>query len=96
VYVPASPDAFTGISLQREGASLSDHGQEKEATMVHLQLEPTEAEVLRMVLESYLSDLRMEIADTDSMDFREKLKARKMVLRKVVSMIEEARKGVSA
>jgi hypothetical protein len=64
--------------------------------MVHLQLEPTEAEVLRMVLESYLSDLRMEIADTDSMDFREKLKARKMVLRKVVSMIEEARKGVSA
>jgi hypothetical protein len=30
------------------------------------------------------------------MDFREKLKARKMVLRKVVSMIEEARKGVSA
>ncbi|NNM04563.1 MAG: hypothetical protein HKO65_05620 [Gemmatimonadetes bacterium] len=27
-----------------------------------------------MVLESYLSDLRMEIADTHSMDFGEKLK----------------------
>ena len=43
--------------------------------MVHLALKPTEAEVQRMVLESYLSDLRMEIADTDSLDYREKLKA---------------------
>jgi len=62
--------------------------------MVHLKLEPTEAEVLRMVLESYLSDLRMEIADTDSMDFREKLKARKAVLRKIVTMIGETRTSV--
>lgn len=62
--------------------------------MVHLKLEPTEAEVLRMVLESYLSDLRMEIADTDSMDFREKLKARKAVLRKIVTMIGETRNRV--
>ena len=62
--------------------------------MVHLKLEPTEAEVLRMVLESYLSDLRMEIADTDSMDFREKLKARKATLRKIVTMIGETRNRV--
>ena len=33
--------------------------------------------MLREVLENYLSDLRMEIADTDSMDFREGLKHRK-------------------
>jgi hypothetical protein len=59
--------------------------------MVHLEMKPTEAEVLRMVLESYLSDLRMEIADTDSMDYREKLKGRKTILRKIVSMIVEAR-----
>jgi len=59
--------------------------------MVHLVLKPTEAEVLRMVLESYLSDLRMEIADTDSMDYREKLKGRKAILRKIVNMIVEAR-----
>jgi hypothetical protein len=61
--------------------------------MVHLVLEPTEAEVLRMVLESYLSDLRMEIADTDSMDYREKLKGRKVVLRGIVNRIVEARAG---
>lgn len=59
--------------------------------MVHIELEPTEAEVLKMVLESYLSDLRMEIADTDSKDFREQLKARKLVLRKVVALISAGR-----
>jgi hypothetical protein len=55
--------------------------------MVRFELTPTEAEVLRLVLENYLSDLRMEIAGTDSMDYREGLKARKVVLRKVVSLI---------
>lgn len=59
--------------------------------MVHIDLEPTEAQVLKMVLESYLSDLRMEIADTDSMDFREQLKARKTILRKVVALINAGR-----
>jgi hypothetical protein len=59
--------------------------------MVRIELDPTEAQVLRTVLESYLSDLRMEIADTDSMDFREQLKARKMILRKVVALINAGR-----
>ena len=68
-----------------------DHGLKKEGIMVQIELEPTEAEVLKLVLESYLSDLRMEIANTDSMDFREKLKARKMVLRKVVALISAGR-----
>lgn len=59
--------------------------------MVRLHLDPTEAEVLRMVLESYLSDLRMEIADTDSMDYREKLKSRKLVLRRIADLLGQAR-----
>ena len=54
--------------------------------MVHLELSPTEAEILRMVLESYLSDLRMEIADTDSLDYRKGLKDRKAVLRKIADL----------
>jgi len=62
--------------------------------MVHLTLEPTDAEILRLVLESYLSDLRMEIADTDSMDYRDKLKARKRVLRSIVDMLTDARATV--
>jgi len=59
--------------------------------MVQIELNPDEAQVLKMVLENYLSDLRMEIANTDSMDFREKLKARKMILRKVVALINAGR-----
>ena len=55
--------------------------------MVHLELTPTDAEVLRMALESYLSDLRMEIASTDSMDFRERLKSKKAVLRKIANQV---------
>ena len=62
--------------------------------MVRLELTPTEAEVLRMVLESYLSDLRMEIADTDSMDYREGLKGRKVVLRRIVEGISREQKAI--
>jgi hypothetical protein len=63
----------------------------KESIMVNLELTPTEAEILKMVLENYLSDLRMEIAGTDSMDYREGLKARKMVLKKVVAQVSAGR-----
>jgi hypothetical protein len=58
--------------------------------MVHLELSPAEAEVLRTALESYLSDLRMEIADTDSKDFRDRLKSRKATLRKIANELEAA------
>lgn len=55
--------------------------------MVHLELTPDEAETLGMVLDSYLSDLRMEIADTDRLEFREMLKERKAVLNKVLEAL---------
>ena len=55
--------------------------------MTTIQLEPGEADVLRHVLESYLSDLRMEIADTDSKDFRDGLKHRKEVLNRVLERL---------
>ncbi|MDX1661266.1 MAG: hypothetical protein R3326_05700 [Gemmatimonadota bacterium] len=51
---------------------------------MHVDLTGEEREILRTVLESYLSDLRMEIANTDSKDFREMLKQRKQVVRKVL------------
>ena len=59
--------------------------------MVQIELSTTEAEILRNALESYLSDLRMEIADTDSQDFRDQLKVRKEVLRKVIALIKAGR-----
>jgi hypothetical protein len=39
------------------------------------------------VLESAHSDLRMEIADTDRMDFRDMLKGRKAVLAKTLEAL---------
>lgn len=52
--------------------------------MTELKLSDDEVETLRQVLESYLSDLRMEIADTDRQDFREMLKARKATLLRIL------------
>ncbi len=56
--------------------------------MVQLTLTTEEVETLREVLDSYLSSLRMEIADTDAMEFREKLKQQEAVLRKLLQRLE--------
>jgi len=52
-------------------------------TTVRIELTAEEAAVLKETLDSFLSDLRMEIADTDRMDFREGLKRRKALLMRV-------------
>lgn len=57
--------------------------------MLELDLNTEEQSILKMVLESYLSDLRMEIADTDRMEFRDMLKERKAVLIKVIEALPE-------
>lgn len=56
--------------------------------MIELDLDHEEQAILSMVLESYLSDLRMEISHTDRQDFREMLKERKAVLMKVLEALE--------
>ena len=48
-----------------------------------------EARSLREVLQSYVSDLRMEIANTDSMDFRERLKARQALLDSLIRRLQQ-------
>ena len=53
--------------------------------MIRLDLDPREAEVLCEVLDGYLADLRMEIADTDLLDYRQRLKARKEVIIKALA-----------
>lgn len=52
--------------------------------MLNVDLTSSEAATLREVLETAISDLGMEIAGTDSQDFRERLKERREVLRKVL------------
>lgn len=58
--------------------------------MVSITLTQEEASTLREALSSYLSDLRMEIADTDSMEFRESLKQQKAVLQTLLRQLEAA------
>jgi hypothetical protein len=47
-----------------------------------------EATALKDVLSHYLSDLRMEIADTDSMRFREGLKRKEVMLKKLLQQLD--------
>jgi len=58
--------------------------------MIHLDLDATERNTLIEALESYLSDLSYEIADTDSYDYREKLKAKRDVLNKIQQAVKQA------
>ena len=55
--------------------------------MRQLTLTDEEAGTLRLVLEQYVSDLRMEIADTDSMDFRDQLKREEAFLKKLIEQL---------
>jgi hypothetical protein len=55
--------------------------------MHHLDLSSEDAWILRDTLESYLSDLRMEIADTDRQDYRDQLKHREAVLERIAASL---------
>jgi hypothetical protein len=56
--------------------------------MPELKLTGEEAKRLRDVLTQYLSDLRMEVADTDSFDFREDLKQTELLLKRLIADLE--------
>lgn len=51
---------------------------------MQVDLNAEEVEMLNEILSSYLSDLRMEIADTDSKDFREGLKKKEVLLKRLL------------
>jgi len=59
--------------------------------MINLDLDTLEQKTLIETLESYLSDLSVEIADTDIFEFREELKAKRNVLNNILSALKEAR-----
>lgn len=55
-----------------------------------IDLDAGEADMLREVCESALSELRMEVADTEDQDFRASLKRREQFLR---SLLEKLGRG---
>ena len=58
---------------------------------VELNITEEEKEIMIKVLESCISDFTMEIADTDKMDYREKLKQNRSAIKKLLVNIQEAK-----
>jgi hypothetical protein len=56
-----------------------------------IQLADEEAEILKSVLEEYISDLRMEVSNTDSMDLREALKRKEAILKRLAGQLTAER-----
>lgn len=56
---------------------------------IEINLSEEDAEIIIEILDNYLSDLSMEITDTDSMDFREKLKSRRTSIQRVLKILRE-------
>ena len=62
--------------------------------MIHLDITKEQKNILIEVLEEYISDLRMEVADTDNMDFREKLKNQEKVLKEILVTLRQVKENV--
>ena len=56
--------------------------------MISLDLNSDEQQILVEVLENYISDLTMEISDTDRLEFREMLKSRRRAVVKVINTLK--------
>ena len=56
--------------------------------MVRIELTSQEAEELRSILDDYLSDLRMEIVDTEGHDLRVMLKKRKDLVKGLLEQLK--------
>jgi hypothetical protein len=58
-------------------------------SMIQFNLTDDEASILRQALSTYLSDLRMEIADTDQQEFRDRLKQEEVVVKIILEKLPE-------
>jgi len=63
---------------------------------VQIELNEREARMLERILSAYLSELRMEIADTDSKDFRDELKGREAFLKEMLGRLGHGWEGGGA
>lgn len=55
--------------------------------MIRVDLTEEERDILYNMLSNYVSDLRMEIADTDRKDYREIIRQQKNILQKVMDAL---------
>jgi hypothetical protein len=78
---PATDQGMRQQSAARRRSTL-------ETRMVRIELTSQEAEELRSILDDYLSDLRMEIVDTEGHDFRVMLKKRKDLVKRLLDQLK--------
>jgi len=62
--------------------------------MTHLILTDDEREVLTDILETEISDLRMEIMGTDRLSYKEVLQNRERILKKILAALQEPTQAV--
>jgi hypothetical protein len=59
--------------------------------MLHIDLTVEERNLLAQMLEACLTDLRGEVSATHNHDYKETLKQREVLLRKIIAAVNEAR-----
>jgi hypothetical protein len=64
--------------------------------MIQLTVTEEERELLVDILENDISDLRMEIADTDRQEYRNMLKNREVLMKNIQGKLEQASAKKSA
>ncbi|MEZ4616545.1 MAG: hypothetical protein R2867_13740 [Caldilineaceae bacterium] len=57
--------------------------------MIHIELTDHETELLHDIVAYYLSELRMEIAGTDQLAFRENLKGKEQEINKILTTLAQ-------
>ncbi len=58
--------------------------------MLHIDLTLDERDLLEQILDAYLTDLRGEISATHNHGYKEDLKQRELLLRKIIAAVREA------
>jgi hypothetical protein len=64
--------------------------------MLHIDLTLEERNLLEEMLDACLVDLRGEISDTARHNYKEMLKQREMLLRKIIAAVHEAKEVAAA
>ncbi|HVO43624.1 MAG TPA: hypothetical protein VMT34_13415 [Aggregatilineales bacterium] len=63
--------------------------------MIQVELTLQEQQLLKSILEDQLSDLRVEIVETDRRDYKEMLKDRKKILTQLLQKIQPVEEGAA-
>jgi hypothetical protein len=64
--------------------------------MLHIDLTLEERSLMEEMLDAYLTDLRGEISATHNHQYKEDLKQREVLLRKIIAAVHEAREVEAA